>query len=58
MNAIRMLSEKNTRAGTSKHTAYSQHTGWYGRCQESTDELSILVKMFVFASSSLLRFWN
>lgn len=24
---------------------------WFGRCQESTDELSALVEMFVFASS-------
>lgn len=36
---------KNTRAGT-----YNTHTVRFGRCQESTDELSALVEMFVFAS--------
>lgn len=37
----------------------TKHTCWFGRCQESTDdELSALVEMFVFASSSMLRCYN
>lgn len=46
--------EENTRAGTYWVSVFCWAVGW---CQESTDELSALVEMFVFASSSnvLLR---